>query len=121
LAIIARSGTYIFVGGNAYQLRCALTIVVRSSTYIFVGGDAYQLCCTLRVVFITSCMADDARGNNTRTGVPVPGADPRCYYHVDDCSTPSFPIYDGSGDPLGWFNGCEQFFWSQRTLESDKA
>jgi hypothetical protein len=36
-------------------------------------------------------------------------------------AAPSFPIYDGSGDPLGWFNGYEQFFWSQRTLESDKA
>jgi hypothetical protein len=32
-----------------------------------------------------------------------------------------FPIYDDSDDPLGWFNDCEQFFWSQHTLESDKA
>jgi hypothetical protein len=40
------------------------------------------------------------------------------------CRRPQHPppsIYDSSGDPLGWFNGCEQFFWSQRTLESDKA
>jgi hypothetical protein len=35
-------------------------------------------------------------------------------------ATPSFPIYDDSDDPLGWFNSCEQFFWRQRTLESDK-
>jgi hypothetical protein len=66
-------------------------------------------------------MADDARGNHTRTGVPAPCTNPRCCYHVNDCNTPSFPIYDGNRDPLGWFNGCEQFFLSQRTLESDKA
>jgi hypothetical protein len=66
-------------------------------------------------------MADDARGNHTRTSVPAPDVDPRWCYHVSDHNIPSFPIYDGSGDPLGWFNGCEQFFWSQRTLESDKA
>ncbi|KAJ1262906.1 hypothetical protein BS78_09G144900 [Paspalum vaginatum] len=33
----------------------------------------------------------------------------------------SFPVYDGSGDPLGWLNCCEQYFQGQRTLESDKA
>jgi hypothetical protein len=57
--------------------------------------------CALRAVFITSCMADDARGNHTRTGVLAPGTDPRCCYHVGDRSTPSFPIYDDIGDPLG--------------------
>jgi hypothetical protein len=62
-----------------------------SGTYIFVGGNAYQLRCALRAVFITSCMADDARGNHTGTGVPAPGADPRYCYHVDDCSTPLLP------------------------------
>jgi hypothetical protein len=66
-------------------------------------------------------MADDDKGNHTRTGVPAPGTEPRCCYHVGDRSTPSFPIYYSSGDPLGWFNSCEQFFWSHRTLESDKA
>jgi hypothetical protein len=66
-------------------------------------------------------MADDARGNHTRTGVLASGADPRCCYHADDRSNPSFPIYNDSSDPLGWFNDCEQFFWSQHTLESDKA
>jgi hypothetical protein len=77
--------------------------------------------CALRAVFITSCMADDARGNDTRTGVPAPGADPRCCYHVGDRNTPLFPHIRRQGDPLGWFNGCEQFFWSQRTLKYDKA
>jgi hypothetical protein len=72
--------------------------------------DAYQLRCALRSVFIASYMADDTRGNHTRTSVPVPSANPRCCYHVGDRNTPSLPIYDGSGDPLGRFNGCEQFF-----------
>jgi hypothetical protein len=66
--------------------------------------DAYQLRCALRAVFITSCMAYDARGNHTSTGVPALGVDPTM---STTAAPPSFPIYDGNGDPLGWFNGCE--------------
>jgi hypothetical protein len=75
----------------ALSSNIGLPIVGHSDTYIFVGGDAYQLFCALGAVFITSRMADDARKNHTRTGVPAPGADPRCCYHVGDRSTPLLP------------------------------
>ena len=29
--------------------------------------------------------------------------------------------YDGSVDPPNWLNHCEQFFWGQRTLASDRT
>jgi hypothetical protein len=65
-----------------------LVVIGRFGTYIFVNSDAYQLLCTLEVVFIIGCMADDTRGNHTRTGIPAPGANPRCCYHAGDRNTP---------------------------------
>lgn len=32
-----------------------------------------------------------------------------------------FTTYDGSVDPLNWLNQCDQFFWGQRTLASDRT
>jgi hypothetical protein len=86
-----------------------------------VGGDAYQLRCALRAVFTP--VAWLATPGATILGpVYQPLAPTITAATMSTTAAPrSFPLYDGSGDPLGWFNGCEQFFWSQRTLESDKA
>jgi hypothetical protein len=32
-----------------------------------------------------------------------------------------FTTYDGSVDPLNWLTHCEQFFWGQRTPESQRT
>jgi hypothetical protein len=32
-----------------------------------------------------------------------------------------FATYDGTIDPLNWLNQCDQFFWGQRTLASDRT
>jgi hypothetical protein len=41
-------------------------------------------------------------------------APPR-FYKLD------FPTFDGPVDPLNWLNQCEQFFYGQRTLASDRT
>jgi hypothetical protein len=81
----------------------------------------------------TSCVAPSGPSSSPVAWLTTPGATiPGPVYQplaptlatatmLTTAAPPSFPIYDGSGDPLGWFNSCEQFFWSQCTLESDKA
>jgi hypothetical protein len=32
-----------------------------------------------------------------------------------------FSLFDGKEDPIGWINGCEQFFEGHRTLEEEKV
>ncbi|XP_037416706.1 uncharacterized protein LOC119279628 [Triticum dicoccoides] len=49
------------------------------------------------------------------------------YSHGGHTHTPprfaklDFATYDGTEDPLNWLNQCEQFFWGQRTLASDRT
>jgi hypothetical protein len=98
-----------------------LPIVGHSGTYIFVGGDAYQLLYT-----IGPSSSPAAWLTTPEKTIPKPVYQPLSptldVATMSATAAPhSFPIYDSGGDPLGWFNGCEQIFWSQRTLESDKA
>ena len=49
------------------------------------------------------------------------------YTHGGHAQTPprfaklAFATYDGAEDPFNWLNQCEQFFWGQQTLASDRT